>query len=132
MAQFPNSTGPNSGVWTLEDVYNARIGGNWPATLAGDRGVYAGGNNPSLHDTIDIITVSTTGNATDFGNLTSSRSSLQGVGSKTRAVFSHLNNKFSLPHAHFLPLPRHAPLALMANALRTLNFCGGVPTIISP
>ena len=31
------------------------------------------GNGPSNGDTIDLIEISTAGNATDFGNLTSSR-----------------------------------------------------------
>ena len=37
----------------------------------GTRGLYAGGQSNS--DTIDFVNIDTTGNATDFGNLISSR-----------------------------------------------------------
>ena len=33
------------------------------------RGIYAGGRTPSNSDVIDYITIATTGNAVDFGNL---------------------------------------------------------------
>ena len=42
-------------------------------TLAGSnstRGLFAGGETPSLTNKIDYITIATTGNAADFGNLT--------------------------------------------------------------
>ena len=51
----------------------------------GTRGLYAGGQSNS--DTIDFVTISTTGNATDFGNLISSREGVVGSGDRTRGVF---------------------------------------------
>ena len=51
----------------------------------GTRGLYAGGQDNS--DTIDFITISTTGNTTDFGNLISSREGVVGSGDRTRGVF---------------------------------------------
>jgi hypothetical protein len=85
MAQFPNSTGPNSGVWTLEDVYDARIGGNWPdATL--NRGIFSGGGSPTLTNIMDYVAISSTGNAIDFGNLDADLSACASVSSQTRGV----------------------------------------------
>ena len=37
------------------------------------RGLFGGGRTPSYNDTIDYITISTTGNAQDFGDLTQAR-----------------------------------------------------------
>ena len=80
MAQFPNSTGPNSGVWTLEDVYNARIGGNWPTVFIGD---------PGFSNVIDYINFGSLANAVDFGDLTVARygPNSGSVGSTTRGCF---------------------------------------------
>ena len=51
----------------------------------GTRGLFMGGG-PSVTDTIDFIAVDTTGNATDFGNLTQSRWTGGSAASQTRAV----------------------------------------------
>ena len=54
------------------------------------RGLYGGGyQHPSLghHDQIGFITFSSTGNSTDFGNLTQSRRAITGVSNATRGCF---------------------------------------------
>ena len=43
-------------------------------------------------DTIDYITISTLGNAIDFGNLLDARASVSAMSSSTRAVFAGGNN----------------------------------------
>ena len=54
------------------------------------RGIFAGGYNPaatpSIRNTIQYVTISTTGNTEDFGDLTRIGAP-KGVGSSTRAVF---------------------------------------------
>ncbi len=55
-----------------------------PAASA--RGLWAGGQTPSVSDVIDYVTIATTGNATDFGNLESARHSPAAVASPTRGV----------------------------------------------
>jgi len=40
----------------------------------GSRGLFGGGYEPSFHNIIDYITISTPANATDFGDLTTGRS----------------------------------------------------------
>ena len=54
----------------------------------GTRGVIGGGNNPSYLTDIEFVTISTTGNATDYGDLTDSRGALTALASRTRAVFA--------------------------------------------
>ena len=52
------------------------------------RGLFAGGENPSEVNTIDKLEIATTGNATDFGDLSFTRDQSGGAGSSTRAVFA--------------------------------------------
>ena len=54
------------------------------------RGIYGGGyQHPSLghHNQMGFITFSSTGDSTDFGNLTQSRRAIAGVSNATRGVF---------------------------------------------
>jgi len=57
--------------YTIGACSNA--GGATPSTSAGDRGVINGGWVATYDDTMDYITISTTGNATDFGDNTEER-----------------------------------------------------------
>ena len=50
------------------------------------RGVWGGGYNPT-QNTMDLITIATTGDATDFGDLVDAKYSSAGVGSPTRGIF---------------------------------------------
>ena len=55
------------------------------------RGIFAGGATPSATDVIDFITILSTGNATDFGNLLSNSddsSQCFGGGNNTRGIFA--------------------------------------------
>ena len=52
------------------------------------RALYAGGSTPSNNDTIDYVTIASTGNATDFGNLASNVFKLGGVSNATRMVMA--------------------------------------------
>ena len=45
------------------------------------RGLFGGGYNPSHTDDIDLVTIMSTGNSTDFGNLTLARAFCGGVSS---------------------------------------------------
>ena len=61
----------------------------------GARGLWAGGNNPALFggayngtNTIDYVTISTTGNAIDFGDRTVAIYNLTALASSTRGIFA--------------------------------------------
>ena len=54
----------------------------------GARGIFAGGNSPSRLQTIDYITVATTGNAADFGDLSTVRDVPAGAANTTRGVIA--------------------------------------------
>ena len=58
-----------------------------PNLNGGARGLRAGGQTPSVTNTIDYVTISTLGNAQDFGDLTVSRFSLGSGSSSTRGLF---------------------------------------------
>jgi hypothetical protein len=77
-------------VWALNTYgpgpFSAASGSVTPSLP--DRGVYAGGTNGTYSNTIQFITFSTTGNSTDFGDLTQARWGLCGFGSTTRSCFA--------------------------------------------
>ena len=56
------------------------------------RGVFGGGNTGSNTNVMDYITIDTTGNATDFGDLTVARQYVAGLSSNTRGVFGGGND----------------------------------------
>ena len=57
-----------------------------PAVL--QRALFGGGTTGSTVDTIDYIEIATTGNASDFGNLSANRDRLVGLSSATRGLFA--------------------------------------------
>jgi hypothetical protein len=59
------------------------------AQTGGTRGLLAGGNAAApVGDRIDVINIATTGNATDFGNLTKRRQESGGFSNTTRALWA--------------------------------------------
>ena len=79
---------PNySGVWTLKEHGVAVKGGLWQALPA--IGIFMGGSNGagSLYNTIQTITISTTSNTSDFGDLTEAKDIWNAVaGNATRSI----------------------------------------------
>jgi hypothetical protein len=70
--------------WLELEAFNVEIG---QAGALGNRGVFGGGVTPGVVNTIDFITISTLGNALDFGDLTQNRNQLGACSSSTRGVF---------------------------------------------
>ena len=81
------TTGNPSDFGDLSSIHNS-----YTATNAnGVRGIIAGGYQPSpsnFYNTIQFITIQTLGNSQDFGDLTTTRSAMQGCNSKIRCVWS--------------------------------------------
>ena len=77
-----------SGVWNMKEVTEAVLGGYWPNATA--RGLWYGGHTPSKLTAIDYVTISTTGDAADFGDLSgTARSYMTGSMSNfTRGIFA--------------------------------------------
>jgi hypothetical protein len=75
------------------DTQNLGMGGASDAT----RGVFAGGNLGTADTTnvIQYITIATTGNSTNFGQLTTSRNFLSSCASSTRSIFAGGGGSFS-------------------------------------
>ena len=76
-----------------KDVSEAyiNIGDVWKKFwIVGDRGIFAGGVTTVATKTIDYITISTTGNATDFGDLTVPKVGMTGTsnGTNGRGIFA--------------------------------------------
>ena len=77
--------------------------------LMNDRGIFGGGNT-SVSNVMDYITIATTGNATDFGDLSQARQHLCGVSSNTRGVFCGGNNGSSVNTMDYITI------AILGNA----------------
>jgi len=89
------SSAANGAIWWDGTVVRQYINAGWitlsgsfptpvPA-MYGSRGVFGGGNGRS--NVMDYITIASTGNATDFGDLTSSRFGLSACSSVLRGLF---------------------------------------------
>ena len=59
-----------------------------PPVWYGDRGVFAGGYDGAYNASIDYITISSTGNASDFGDLAAGHSNSNGLSSGSRGIFA--------------------------------------------
>jgi len=88
MANYPQLD-DCSGVWTLKEVNDAVMGGYWRE--AGSRGVFQLGYAPSISNIIDYVTISSAGNAADFGDTTQTIAFGAGGGNQTRGVFAGYN-----------------------------------------
>ena len=76
-----------SGVWTLTAQLQAKGAGNWPPFLSGDIGLFIGGGTASgYRNIIDYITITSTGNAIDFGDISQTLGNLAACASTTRAL----------------------------------------------
>jgi hypothetical protein len=94
---FENDAAP--GVWSLAEAFAYSKAGLWPTagnaapTWYGNRALMAGGFSGSYYNSIDYITITSAGNASDFGDLTmTSRSPESAVSNASRGVFINLYN----------------------------------------
>ena len=69
----------NGSVWFQIQTFSPNLDG-------GARGIFMGGHNPSSLDRIDFITISSAGDAIDFGNLTDARTAAAACASNIRAL----------------------------------------------
>ena len=85
----------NDDLNTLE-FYNGVEWRQFTVTGASGRGVFGGGNNPSLSpvypNAIDFVNIPSLGNAIDFGDLTRERTNLGACSSETRGIYAGGND----------------------------------------
>ena len=92
-----NGTAYTFGVQATNAVGYGPAGTSGSVTPAGPRGIFAGGQNGSISfiNVIGYVTITTTGDATDFGDLTLGRFGLSSAASSTRGVFMSGNDNGS-------------------------------------
>ena len=72
-------------IWSIKEQYKRSMGALWSV---GNRGIaQAGGQTPSIVNTVGYINIAATGNATDFGDLSVAREHVAGTSNETRGVF---------------------------------------------
>ena len=75
--------------WLEMEAFNNELGGGTGSnTGLGNRGVFGGGYAPGDQNTIDFITISTLGNAQDFGDLSTSKRQGGACSSSIRGIFA--------------------------------------------
>lgn len=83
-----NGTAYTFRVWALNSYgpspYSAATGSVTPAAT---RGIFGGGDSGSTKNIMDYISISTTGNAVDFGDLIAGATDLASCSSSTRGIF---------------------------------------------
>jgi len=87
MSSYPTSTSA-SGIWQLGDIPLFIQDGAWPTPLFGNLSLFAGGFTPSQVNVIDYVTITSTGNAIDFGDLNVGLQQPGGLGSSTRGIIA--------------------------------------------
>lgn len=85
----PYQDGTAPGVWTLDQMNYWLKQNLWPIAGSGatPRGLFGGGSTGTSINVIQYITITTTGNAVDFGDLTEVKNALASCASSTRGVF---------------------------------------------
>jgi hypothetical protein len=74
--------------WLIyRDVEDAALAVSINVGTGAIRGLFGGGNTGSYSNVIDYVTIASTGNATDFGDLTVARDRLAACSSSTRGLF---------------------------------------------
>lgn len=82
----PYQDGAAPGIWTLSQQSYWQKQGLWPIAGNSQRGLFGGGNF-AAGNTIQYITISSTGNSTNFGDLITAEADLGACSSSTRALF---------------------------------------------
>jgi len=85
MANYPQLDNAR-GVWNMKEVYDAVMGGYWPNALS--RALIGGGETPTVVNTIDKISMSSTGDAADFGDLTIAKRLSSGLSNFNRGIWA--------------------------------------------
>ena len=84
---YPDRTNA-TGVWKLSDIYrNKTTDGTYPGS-SGHIALCGGGREPSMSKTVDSFSLVSSGNATDFGDLSVARAAVGNCSSNVRIVFT--------------------------------------------
>ena len=76
------------GIWKINDITkNIKDEGTYPQQGGAGRG-FSAGNNVSPNIKIDVVTIKTAGNSTDFGDLAVGRNQNAGISSFIRSIFA--------------------------------------------
>ena len=109
-------------VWNIKEQYKRQMGNIWPPSV-GARGLWAGGDTPTLKNEIDYVTLSSTGNAADFGNLGTATSDKGGCSSSTRGVFGGGRNPSPSNVIDFITMSSTGNAADFGDLSVTRNHC---------
>ena len=97
---YPDRTNA-TGVWKISNIYRSRTTDGTYPDHSKSRMLVHGGSTPTKQNTIDFVEIPTTGNATDFGDLTSTRTEGGSGANVSRAVFMGGGEENTIDYVHF-------------------------------
>ena len=83
----------------------------------GGRGIFAGGTPSPYTNAIEFITISSSGNSLDFGDLTQAKQSFGGTANSTRGIFASGYNAPVFPSGHNTDRIEYISIASQGNAV---------------
>ena len=105
--------------WSQFELIDPELGGGTGSnTGLGTRGIISGGNTGSVTNVIQYITISTLGNAQDFGDLIAAKGQVASCASRTRGLISG-----GTPSA--VDTIQHVTIASTGNAIDAANLTNG-------
>ena len=115
------------GIWKIGDITkNIKGDGTYPQLGGGTIGLCGGGEDASKKNAIEKIIIETAGNATDFGDLTSSRRQSHGCGSFVRCVWGGGDtgsNVNTMDYVHFHSDGNAADFGDLSQTRRNVSTC---------
>ena len=125
MANYPQLDNA-SGVWNLREVYDAVMGGYWPNAGA----VALTNKSDASTKTVDKTIMSTSGNATNFGDLLQAKNQNAAFSSFTRSVFAGGGTISGEPSTHreqidYFTFTTEGNAADFGNLTVARGLCGG-------
>ena len=97
---YPDRTNA-TGIWKISNIYRSRTTDGTYPDHSKSRMLVHGGSTPTKQNTIDFVEIPTTGNATDFGDLTSTRTEGGSGANVSRAVFMGGGEENTIDYVHF-------------------------------
>ena len=120
--EAPASTYPCDWEWPLMDMNASK--GLGTGCASSTRGLLAGGRTPTNLNIIDFITISTLGNAADFGDLTQARLNPGAGSNSVRGVFAGGESPSKVNTIDYVTIPTLGDAVDFGNLTSTRNTRG--------
>ena len=120
---YPTRTNAR-GIWKLKDITRAKTTiGNYPIDSQSQNALFAGGATPSNVNTVDQVNMTTTGDATDFGDLTTAVKHAACITSNSRLITVGGGTPSATDTMEYVHFKTQGNFADFGNISASTNFC---------